>query len=138
MFVNLNIVSASASHQASTGRPFSPTIPRAIPKNNANTTIWSTSPRAIASITDSGTTCSRIWSQVCGAPASSACCPIGRLTPTPGLNVLTADNLEVPGTGDPHDQRRKDQRRDHHFDQPQEQLCERTEVDRVGRVVMID
>ena len=32
MFVNLNIVSATASHHTTTGRPFSPIIPSAIAK----------------------------------------------------------------------------------------------------------
>ena len=44
MSVNLNIVSASASHQTTTGRPFSPIIPSAMPKRMLKTTIWSTSP----------------------------------------------------------------------------------------------
>ena len=54
MFVNLNIVSATASHQVTTGRPFSPIIPSAMPKKMLKTTICSTSPLAIASNTDSG------------------------------------------------------------------------------------
>ena len=44
MFVNLNIVSATASHQAITGRPFSPIMPSAMPKKMLKATIWSTSP----------------------------------------------------------------------------------------------
>ena len=42
------------SHQTISGRPFSPIIPRAMANMMLKTTIWSTSPRAIASITDSG------------------------------------------------------------------------------------
>ena len=60
MFVTLNIVSATASHQATTGRPFSPIIPSAIAKKMLKTTICRTSPSAIARITDSGTTWRRI------------------------------------------------------------------------------
>ena len=58
MSVKRNIVSASDSHQVIIGRPFSPIMPRAIAKIMLKTTICSTSPRAIASITDSGT----VWS----------------------------------------------------------------------------
>ena len=61
-----------------------------MPKNTLKTTIWSTSPFAIASITDSGTTCRRIWSHVCALAVISDSCPIGRLTPTPGFVMFTA------------------------------------------------
>ena len=162
MFVNLNIVSATASHHATTGRPFSPSMPSAIAKKMLKTTICSTSPSAIASITDSGTTCSRIWSQVCGLAVISDCWPIGRSTPTPGLHDVDrdqaddqrdrrddlevddraqahpADDLDVARAGDAGDQRREDQRRDDHLDHPQEQLAERTEVDGRGGVVLAD
>jgi hypothetical protein len=58
MSVKRNIVSASDSHHVMIGRPRSPIIPSAMAKIRLNTTICSTSPRAIASMTDSGTVCS--------------------------------------------------------------------------------
>ena len=153
MLVNLNIVSASASHHAITGRPFSPIMPSAMPKKMLKTTICSTSPSAIASMTDSGTTCSRIWSQVCGLRGDLRLLPHRQVDADAGLRDVhrdeadhqrerrddlevddraqphAADDLEVPGAGDAGDQRREDQRRDDHLDQPQEELAERPEVD---------
>ena len=58
MFVNLNIVSESASQRATIGRPFSPRRLSAIAKKMEKTTICSTSPSAMALMTDSGTVCS--------------------------------------------------------------------------------
>ncbi len=60
MFVNLNIVSAMPSQSVITGRPFSPIMPRAIAKMMLKTTIWSTSPFAMASITDVG----MVWTRI--------------------------------------------------------------------------
>ena len=60
MFVTLNIVSATASHQTTTGRPFSPIMPSPIAKKMLKMTICSTSPSAIARMTDSGTVWRRI------------------------------------------------------------------------------
>ena len=49
-----------------------------------------------------------------------------------------ADDLDVSRSGDARDQRREDQRRDDHLDHPQEQLAEGPEIDRRRRVVLAD
>jgi hypothetical protein len=46
------------------------------------------------------------------------------------------DHLDVPGAGNSCDQRREDQRRDDHLDQAQEDLTEGAEIDGRGRVVL--
>ena len=90
MFVNLNIVSASVSHHWTIGLPLSPSMPSAMPKIMLNTTICSTSPSAIALMTDSGTMCSRMSFQLCADAARSRSPCAGRFTPTPGVSRLTA------------------------------------------------
>lgn len=60
MLVRRNIVSANDSQKATTGRPFSPIMPSATAKSMLKTTICSTSPLAIASMTEVGMTCNRI------------------------------------------------------------------------------
>ena len=46
---------------------------------------------------------------------------------------IRPDDLDVARARDPGDERREDERRDDHLDQAQEQLAERTEVDRRRR-----
>ena len=48
------------------------------------------------------------------------------------------DDLHVTGTGYPRDQRREDQRRDDHLDQPEEELAEGPEIDGGCGVVLAD
>ena len=50
----------------------------------------------------------------------------------------TADDLDVSRARDTRDQRRKDQRGDDHLDHPQEQLAERPEIDGCRGVVLAD
>ena len=55
-----------------------------------------------------------------------------------GAQSDPSDDLDVPGPGDPGNQRREDQRCDDHLDQPQEDLAEGAEVRRRGGVVLAD
>ena len=52
------MTSASDSQKATTGFAFAPIAAHAVPKINEKTTIWSTSPRAMASTTLMGKMCS--------------------------------------------------------------------------------
>ena len=90
MLVTLNIASVSDSHHAIIGLPFSPTMPRPIANTMLKTTICSTSPVAIASMTEVGTMCSRICCQVCAVAAiGGAPVGCGSVMPTPGCITLT-------------------------------------------------
>ena len=90
MLVNLNMVSETDSQSAITGLPFSPITLSAKAKSMLKTTICSTSPSAMALITDSG----KMWRtkscQVCGAASfvDGACG--GSTTPTPGRVRFTS------------------------------------------------
>ena len=81
IFVNLNIVSAIASQSWTTMRPFSPNRFKAKAKSMLKTTICSTSPSAMALITDSGKTWRRKSPQVCGAASFVSGGIGGRTTP---------------------------------------------------------
>ena len=89
MSVKRNMVSASDSHQVMSGRPFSPIMPSAIAKMMLKTTICRTSPRAMASMTDSGTVCRSTWSHVCAVAATSVAAA-GSEIPSPGRVTFTA------------------------------------------------
>ena len=137
--------------------------PSAIAKMMLKTTICSTSPSAIASMTDVGNDVEQDL-----IPRLRACAVIVGRRPhrqvhaDAGLREVdreqadqqrerrddlevdhraqphAADDLEVARAGDAGDQRREDQRRDDHLDQAQEELAERPEVERPGRVVRLD
>ena len=89
MSVKRNIVSAIASHSATTGRPFSPSRFSAKAKSRLKTTICSTSPSAMALTIDSGKMCSRNSCHVCGGASVFTVCG-GSTTPMPGLVRFTA------------------------------------------------
>src|SRR4051794_17165216 len=86
MFVNLNIVSASDSQNSIIGCALGPTIVSAMAKMIDQTTIWRTSPSAIAWMIDVGKVWRKIWSHVwtavaiAGGPDGG-----GRTRPTPGF-----------------------------------------------------
>src|SRR5689334_14358088 len=91
MLVNLNIASASDSHHSIIGRAFSPIIVSEIAKMIDQTTIWSTSPSAMAWTTDVGNVWRKIWSHVwCTAAMGGAPDGGGSTSPTPGLKTFTA------------------------------------------------
>ena len=67
-------------------------MPRPMANTMLKTTICSTSPVAIASMIEVGTTCRRIWSQVCAwAAIGGAPVGVGRVSPTPGRITLTVN-----------------------------------------------
>ena len=162
MFVNLNIVSATASHQAMTGRPFSPIIPSAMAKRMLKTTICSTSPfrhRADHRFRDDvqqdliprlrlgGDLGLLPHRQVDADPrphhvhrdqADHERERRDDLEVDDGAQAHAADDLHVAGAGDAGDQRREDQRRDDHLDQAQEELAEGPEVGGRRGVVLAD
>src|SRR3954447_7060432 len=71
-FVYLNITSASDAQNDTTGADFAPIDAHAAPNRNVNTTICSTSLRAIASMMLAGNVCSRTDASVVGVEGSAA------------------------------------------------------------------
>jgi hypothetical protein len=93
MLVNLNIASASDSQNSIIGRAFSPIIVSEMAKRIDHTTIWSTSPSAIAWMTEVGKVWRKIWSHVwCVAAIGGGPEAAGSTRPTPGRRMLTASN----------------------------------------------
>ena len=162
MFVNLNIVSASASHHATTGRPFSPIMPSAIAEEDAEDDDLQdvafghriddrvrdrVQQDLVPRLRGGGDRRTLPHRQVHtdarprevdGEQTDDQRERRDDLEVDQRTQPHPADDLEVARAGDAGHQRREDQRRDHHLDQPEEQLAEWPEVDGPGRVVRLD
>src|SRR5207253_9187800 len=92
--VKRNMMSASDSHQTTTGFAFSPMLVTARANITEKTTICRTSPSAIALIIDAGARCVTNSPNVCGFAGTSVAAASGlgggNTTPTPGFVRLTA------------------------------------------------
>jgi hypothetical protein len=139
MFVTLNIVSATASHHSTTGRPFRHCANHRLGHDVEQDLVPGLRLRGdLAGLahrqvhTDAGS------HDVDRRQSDSERDRRHDLEVDDRAEAHPTDHLHVPCPGDPGDQRGENQWSDDHLDHPQEELAERTEVLRPFRMARAD